>query len=261
MDCHRSVSYQPLRLLGYPCRAHVKSKRGVASNDDGDKICHRCSGYKQSSSSLGKTEYLSHPIGNLTLNLDGHLIAATQVRVQSCSQHFRQHPDRSAAAVHPPHETGVGVTHSKRQDVVHELLMDIGELGGRYRDLAAAKVGPHFLRDGLPNRALADVLRVTKHVVEHRVRLGAKALPIAWIEGLVLISGRNKLRLPRLFLNWNLGLLLLFLRGGCLHATEKVQFGVRLPSRVGTGTYLSALAILDSWLSRNQNCCCDRGLA
>ncbi len=64
---------------------------------------------------------------DLTLDLDGNLIAAAEIGVQSRGQHFRQHAYGSAAAVDPAHETGMNIARRERQDVVHELLMNFGE--------------------------------------------------------------------------------------------------------------------------------------
>ena len=83
--------------------------------------------------------------------------------------------------MNPAHKSGMNVSRRERQDVVHELLMDVGERA-RCNWNRGRKSLPYLVRYGLPNRTLAYVLAVVENVVEHAVRLRSQTIPIRWIE-------------------------------------------------------------------------------
>jgi hypothetical protein len=177
-------------LVVHTLVACLEAECNIAGNDDGDKVRHGRAGDEQSRCTFRKPENVSHPPGNLPFHFDRDLIAASGVDVQSRGQHFRQHPGRCAAAIHPAHEARMHIARSERQDGIHELSVDLSQRrrSGGNRGL---KPVPHALRDGLPHRPLAYVLDVIDDVVQHLVGLDSKLFPILWIEGLRIAPGKG----------------------------------------------------------------------
>ena len=68
-----------------------------------------------------ETEHLAHPFDDLALDLDRHVIASAEIGVQPGRQHFRQHADRGAAAMHPSHEARMNVAGRIGNDEIGEL--------------------------------------------------------------------------------------------------------------------------------------------
>jgi len=123
----RGICGQPHWPCSHALAPNLAAKLGIASHYHGDEIRHRRSSNKKSGCGFWKAEDRLHPARDLTLDLDGNLIAAAEIGVQSRRQHFRKHANGSAAAVDPAHETRMNVARREGQDVLHELLMDFGE--------------------------------------------------------------------------------------------------------------------------------------
>ncbi len=124
MNRSRGIGDESLGLCGYTAAAYFEAHCYVSCDDQRDQIGHGCSGNKQPCSAFWKTEDLAYPQEKLTLDFDGSLITACEIRIQPRRQHFRQHADRRAAAMHPSHEAGVNIAGGERQDFPHELLVD-----------------------------------------------------------------------------------------------------------------------------------------
>jgi len=105
------------------------------------------------------------------------MIAAAEIGIEACRQHFRKHAGHVATTMHPAHETGVRIAGGVRKDVTHELVMHDGQIGGSgWHRLVEA--GTHAIGNRLPDRAVANVLDVVENIVEHPVPLGTGAWPV-----------------------------------------------------------------------------------
>ena len=76
----------------------------------------------------GKPNIWRDPFDDLPLDLDRNVIAPAEIGVQPGRQHFREHADRRAAAMHPAHEAGMNVAGRIGRDEIGELAIDVGEL-------------------------------------------------------------------------------------------------------------------------------------
>jgi hypothetical protein len=161
--------------------AHRAAQPGVARHFDRHPIGHRGAGEKQAGSFGREAEERTHPVRDLALDFERNLIAAPDICVQAGGQHLRQHSDRTATALHPAHEAGVGISASERQNGAQEFLVDFRQRGGCLRQLLA-KAGAHLFGNWLPDGAFADGFDEAQHVVEHAVSLLAEGGPVAGIE-------------------------------------------------------------------------------
>ena len=181
MGRHRGVGGEPFGLPRDARAAHLEAQLGIAGNQHADEVGHRGSGDKQAGGAFGKSENALHPADNLALHFDGNVIASAEIGVQAGRQHLRQHADGRAAAMHPAHEAGMHVAGGVGQDIAHEFPVHGGQIGRRFGKIAA-EPGAHLIGNRLPDGTLADVLDVVEHVVQHAVRLAAKARPIFGIK-------------------------------------------------------------------------------
>ncbi len=191
------MSFFELRNSG---ATHFEAQFGIAGQQDADQIRERRAGDEQPGSAFRKPEKALHPANHLALHFDGNVIASTQVGVQRGSQHFRQHSNRSAAAMHPAHETGMHITGRVGQDVAHEFVMNGGQVGGGLGKIAM-EPGAHLIGDRLPDRPLANVLDIVERIFEHLVGLIAKGRPILGVERLA--AGRNRIGFHVLLSAWH----------------------------------------------------------
>jgi hypothetical protein len=181
MSGRRCIGDQPLAAGGDAAAPHGGTESVRAGNQDADEVGHRRAGDEEAGGGVRKAEELPHPLDDLALDLDRRVIAAAEICVKPGRQHFRQHASRVAAAMDPPHETGMGVADAEGEDVPHELVMHDGKVGRRGRNRLAKAVAD-CIGDRLPDRAVADVLKIIEDIVEHPVPLEAEALPIRGIE-------------------------------------------------------------------------------
>src|ERR1700733_9930082 len=154
-----AISCETLGIVRNTLLPNWEAEFYVAGYDYGDQVCHRVACDKQSSRRVGKTEELTHPTDNLSLDFNGSMVATAKVRVQSCGEHLRQHANRRAATMYPTHEARVNVPYSERQDVLHDLVMDCAKIRWQSGN-AAAKLRPNRIRDGLPDGTFSNVLYV-----------------------------------------------------------------------------------------------------
>ncbi len=118
------------------------------------------------------------------------MVAAAEIGVQPGRQHFREHADRGAAAMHPAHEAGMNVAGRIGRDEIAELAIDLAEFGRPARQFLA-KPRPHVIGYRLPDRARADRCDMIDHVVEHAMALGADLVPVLRIERLARLGPRG----------------------------------------------------------------------
>ena len=64
---------------------------------------------------------------------------------------------------------------------MHELLVNVGEGGGRGRN-AVEKVSADIIRNWLPDGPAANLLEVIEHIFEHAMTLRAKVWPVLRIQ-------------------------------------------------------------------------------
>ncbi len=130
---------------------------------------------------MREAEHLAHPFDDLAFDLDWHVIAPAEIGVEPRRQHFRQHADRGAAAVHPAHEARMHIAGGIGNDEVGEFPVDFIEIGSVARK-GFAKPGADRLGYRLPDRAIPDVGGIVEHVVEHAMTKRADLVPVIGIE-------------------------------------------------------------------------------
>ena len=109
-----------------------------------------------------KVKDLSGPAGDLPFDIDSDVIAAAAIRIETGSEHFGNHADGRACAMHPAHEKRVVVARRKRQDRRIECIKDGREFLSVMRQ-RLAKAGHDIGRRLAPNRSLRDVTQMVNH--------------------------------------------------------------------------------------------------
>src|ERR1700730_5340833 len=94
------------------------------------------------------------------------MIATTEIGIEPSRQNLREHPRDGAAAMHPAHERRVAVTDRERKDQLHELPVDFSDVR-RVGRQPIAEPRSDVSRYWLPGRALANMLDIIEHIVEH----------------------------------------------------------------------------------------------
>jgi len=163
--------------------AHRATECGGPRHQHRHQIRHRCAGNENAARRFREAEHLARPFDDLTFNLKRNMVAAAEIGIEPGRQHFRQHADRTAAAVHPSHESGMNVAGRIRQDEIGELAVDFAELRGLPRKLRV-KPRANFVRYRLPDRPIPDVGGVIDHVIEHAMTQRADLIPVLRIERL-----------------------------------------------------------------------------
>ena len=161
--------------------ADVIAETMVSRDQEAEKVGDRRSRDEQTRRGLGKAQGLGHPQRHLPLDVDPDMVASAAIRVEARGEHFRNHSDRRARAVHPSHEARVAVPRRVGLDVLVEIL--------QHRFEWSAKPGQgrperraHVVGRRRPCRALANRLDMVDHAVEGTVRRRAKALPVLGIK-------------------------------------------------------------------------------
>ena len=157
--------------------AHSRAQSGSACNQHADKIGHGRTGYKQPAGRIWKSEQLTHPTQQLAFNFDRDLLASAKIGVETCREHFCQHPDRRTTAMNPTHETRMRIANRIRQHILHKGRMRRHKIARlhRHRQL---KHGTHLSRDRLPDRAISHIFNIVEHIVQHLMALMPELLPV-----------------------------------------------------------------------------------
>src|ERR1700680_478522 len=152
MSRGRYIGDEALFARRNPLLADLDPERRGARNQYPQQICDRRAGDKESGRGLGKGKVFAHPMHNLALYFDWHMIAPAEICINAGSQHLRQHAYRISTSVNPSEESWMGISCRKGQDITHEFAMHRCEVCGfRGRRLAAS--GTDLVWDRLPNRA------------------------------------------------------------------------------------------------------------
>ena len=154
--------------------ADLFAQRVAAGDKNGEQIGHRRAGDEYAGGLARKSEEFREPKRDLPLNIDGDMIAAAAIGIQSRRQHFRHHADRRARALHPAHKERMNIASGIRQDRMREVVEQVGEFAAlaRQRRLEARL---DLVRDRLPDFLLPQSAQMLDHEIERRMRLGAKA--------------------------------------------------------------------------------------
>ena len=163
------------------------AERERSCHQHSHQIGHRGSGDEDPARARGKAEHLAHPRRDLSLDFDRNVIASAEIGVEAGGQHFRQHADGGAAAVHPSHEAGMNVAGRIRRDEIGEFAIDLAEVRRLTRQ-RCAELPANRIRNRLPYRASAYPRDVIDHVIEHPMTLRAQILPISGIERLACLG-------------------------------------------------------------------------
>ena len=163
---NRSTSMHRKALLPKPALADRLSKRRCSCHQHRHQIRHRRAGDENPARPFRETEHLTRPFDDLTFDLDRNVIASAEIGIEAGRQHFRQHADGGAAAMHPSHEARVNIARRVGNDEIAELPIDLAEIGrlARKRDV---KPRANLIRYRPPDRAIADLRGVVEHVIEH----------------------------------------------------------------------------------------------
>ncbi|MGY3650721.1 hypothetical protein ACVWW2_006012 [Bradyrhizobium sp. LM4.3] len=129
----------------------------------------------------GKGEQAAHPADDLAFDLDRHVVAATEIGVEACREHFRDHADRGAAAMHPAHETRMDIPRRVGRDVLGEFAIDVGEIACLARHVGL-ECRTDAVGDRLPHRTCANVDNAVDRLVKHAMGERTKLAPVLRIE-------------------------------------------------------------------------------
>ncbi len=171
-----------------PC---FSSERRCTRHQHRHQIGHRCAGDENAARARREAEHLAGPFDDLPFDLDRHMVAAAEIGVEPGRQHFREHADGRAAAMHPAHEARMHVAGRIGHDEVGEHAIDVAEIGRLLRKLLA-KLRPHRIGNRLPDWTLADRCDVVDHVIEHAMTLGAEFVPVLRIERLARLGRQRR---------------------------------------------------------------------
>lgn len=167
--------------MRHAARPDATAERPGPGDQHAGQIGHGGASQEQAARILREAEQLDHTAQHLPLHLDRDMVAATQIGIEPRREHFRQHPDGRPPAMHPAHEAGMRIADRKRQDTVHEGLVNLvqpASLPGQ----GLAKAPAHRVGNRLPDRPLANALEIIQHIVEHAVALRPEPAPVDGVE-------------------------------------------------------------------------------
>jgi hypothetical protein len=179
---------------------HIGPERAVPRHEHRDEVRERAARHEHAARVLGEAKPRGRPAEHLPLDLDRHVVAPTQVRVEPGREHLRDDAHRRPRAVHPPHEARVRVPTAVRQDRLHELLGERIERRRRTRGRLVVE-GAHRVRDRLPRRPRASIGEVVENVVEQAVRECAERGRVGGLEGRGRVSGVFRARHARCWIS------------------------------------------------------------
>ncbi|MCY1170630.1 hypothetical protein D9M73_107120 [compost metagenome] len=169
------------RCLGHAALPHSHAACPRARDQQRDEIGLRRSGQEQAIGGLGKGENFPHPVADLPLDQDRHVVAPAQIGVKAAAQHFGQHANRGSGTLHPSHETGMQIAACIRKDRLHEGCVHARQIGGGYRQCFARHRAD--VRGGRsPHQFVREPFEMIDHVIEHPMPLRAQARPLCRIE-------------------------------------------------------------------------------
>ena len=74
-----------------------------------------------------KIQSLRQPERDLALDIDGDMVAAAAIGIEPRGEHFGDHADRRAAAMHPAHEQRMGIAVGIGQHRIREGVEQFAE--------------------------------------------------------------------------------------------------------------------------------------
>jgi hypothetical protein len=149
MRCGRGVGGELAPECGQTALFGNVAEGARARDQDRDEVRRGGAGDEQTAGSIREPEDLLRPRQDLPLNLNGHVVPPTHIRVHACRQHLGQHADGSATALYPAHEAGMRVAAGVGEDRLEKLGVYRGKLGRRGRQ-CFAKSGNRVARRRLP---------------------------------------------------------------------------------------------------------------
>ena len=124
---------------------------------------------------------MRHPQRDLPLDVQRDVIAAAAIGVETGRQHFGDHPDRRARALHPAHEQRMRIADREGLYVTIEFRQRGPEVAAFERQ-RAAKEGFRLIAGRAPDGALAHIANMVDHRVERAMGLCPKRLPVGRVE-------------------------------------------------------------------------------
>src|SRR3954465_13172388 len=190
-DVHRprDAAMRGLRRIGGEKRTVIadavlprqRAERARTCHQYCHQIRHRRARDEDAARAFREGEQAAHPVDDLALALDRHMVAAAEIGVEACREHFRDHADRGAAAVHPAHETGMDVPGRIGRDMFGEVAIDVGEIT-RLAWHVGLECRTNAVGDRLPHRMRAYVGDAVDRLVQHAMGERAKLAPVLRIE-------------------------------------------------------------------------------
>src|SRR5512137_521930 len=120
------------------------------------------------------------------------MIASAEIGIEAGRQHFCEHADDGAAAMHPAHEAWMDIAGRVRRDASRELPIDVSQVRRASRQ-AALETRPDRVRNRLPDRPLANAGDMIDHVVEHAMSEYTDLVPVLRIERLAGLGFKPRL--------------------------------------------------------------------
>lgn len=126
-------------------------------------------------------EQVAHPAYDLALDLERGMVAPARVGIDRCGEELGHHAGDVAAALDPADKPRMRVAPVVRQDPRGEVAVDVRE--GRRLDRQRLRERVADLRRHRPPHGPGgDASHVIDGIVEHRVGLAAKRVPIGRVE-------------------------------------------------------------------------------
>jgi hypothetical protein len=175
-------------------RSEPRVHRGVARDQQAEKIGGRGAYHEQARCVLRKPEQFGGPSRDLPLHFDADVIAAAAIGIEPGGEHFGDHADRRSRAMHPAHEQRMGVADAIGLDVRFEIFKHFGKFARAARQ-RRLKMLTNVRRRFPPDGALARVAQKIDHPIQRLMAGSAKRLPVPRIE--IVAHGRRSSSINR----------------------------------------------------------------
>ncbi|MEY9590127.1 hypothetical protein ABIA06_002418 [Bradyrhizobium yuanmingense] len=177
MRCLRRIGREQRTVIADAVLPRQRAERGGARHQHGHQIGHRRAGDEDAARALGKEEQAAHPVDDLALHLDRHVVASAEIGVEAGREHLREHADGGAAAMHPAHEAGMDVAGRIGRNMLGEFAIDLREVARLARHVRP-EGRAHVIGNRPPDGARPNVGNAVDRLVQHAVGQRAKLAPV-----------------------------------------------------------------------------------
>ena len=197
----RRVADQPVLFRLHTLMTDVVTRLCVACSRQSDEGCHRSPAHHQAAGGVGKVEQHPAPVDDLTLDIDGAVVAPAEVGVHGRRERVGNDCARCAGAMHPAEEPRMRVARRIGQDEPDEVVTDFLGTLRLYRQCLGERL-LHVVGHRGPDRPVADAFGIIERDIEHAMGKRPKFGPIGGIERTRLVGNRQQLLCHR-SLHWH----------------------------------------------------------